>query len=170
MIGMNKKKLELLPHNPLWKEDFRAEKERILSAVQDKNIEIEHVGSTAIPHIYAKPILDLAILCGNKNFESVANALEILGYDYRGQFGDENGHFYAVLDKGDFRLVQAHIYTEKIADWFSKLKFREVLTHDAELAKEYSDYKLQLAEKTSSKSEYAEIKDKWVDAFIMKIL
>lgn len=167
---MNKKKLVLVPHNPLWKQAFQAEKERIFSAVQDENIQIEHIGSTAIPNVYAKPILDLAILCGNKNLEAAADALENLGYDYRGRFEEESGHFYAVLNKGDFRLVQAHIYTEKNADWFSKLKFRDVLSRNAELAKEYNDYKLSLAEKVSSKSAYAEIKDKWVDSFIMKIL
>ncbi|MBX7174269.1 MAG: GrpB family protein [Pyrinomonadaceae bacterium] len=167
---MNKKKLQLLPHNPLWKEDFQAEKERIISAVQDSTIQIEHVGSTSIPNIHAKPILDLAILCGEKGLEVIVNALKNLGYDYRGQFDDEIGHFYAVLDKGDIRLCQAHIYSEKTADWFSKLKFRNVLSQNAELAKEYNDYKLQLAETVSSKGEYAEIKDKWVDSFIIKVL
>jgi len=53
MYEMNKKQLRLLPHNPLWKEDFQAEKGRILSAVDDPSIQIEHVGSTAIPNIYA---------------------------------------------------------------------------------------------------------------------
>jgi GrpB-like predicted nucleotidyltransferase (UPF0157 family) len=170
MFGMNKNNLQLLPHNPLWKEDFQTEKLRILSAVQDSSIQIEHVGSTSIPTVHAKPILDMAILCGEKELEAVANALKNLGYDYRGRFEDEIGHFYAILDKGDIRLVQAHIYSEKTADWFSKLIFRDVLTQNAELAKEYNDYKLQLAAKVSSKSEYAEIKDKWVDSFIMKVL
>ena len=56
------------------------------------------------------------------------------------------------------------------ADWFSKLKFRDVLRENAELAKEYNDYKLALAKTTTNKSEYAEIKDKWVDTFILKVL
>lgn len=167
---MNKKKLQLLPHNPLWKEDFQAEKERIISAVQDSTIQIEHVGSTSIPNIHAKPILDLAILCGEKGLEVVANGLKDLGYDYRGQFDDEIGHFYAVLDKDDIRLCQAHIYSKATDDWFSKLKFRDVLSQNTELAKEYNDYKLELAKRVSSKSQYAEIKDKWVDSFIIKVL
>lgn len=170
MFGMDKKNLQLLPHNPLWKEDFREEKERIFSVVKDSTIQIEHIGSTSIPNIHAKPILDLGILCGEKGLEVVANALENLGYDYRGQFDDEVGHYYAVLDKGDVRLCQIHIYLQKTADWFSKLKFRDVLSQNAELAKEYNDYKLQLSKTVSSKSEYAEIKTKWVDKFILKVL
>lgn len=170
MVGMNKKKLQLLPHNLLWKEDFEAEKERLFSVIKDSTIQIEHVGSTSIPNIYAKPILDIAILCGKKGLKPVTNSLKSLDYDYRGQFDDEIGHCYAVLDKGDFRLCQLHIYTEATADWYSKLKFRDVLSQNAELAKEYNDYKLQLAESVTNKSEYAEIKTKWVDEFILKVL
>lgn len=170
MYGMNKKQLQLLSHNPLWKEDFRTEEERILSAIKDSSVLIEHVGSTSIPTVCAKPILDLAILCGENGLEAVINGLKSLGYDYRGQFEDEVGHYYAVLDKGDIRFVQAHIYSEVTADWYSKLKFRDVLSQNIEFAKEYNDYKLNLAKKVSSKGEYAEIKDKWVDEFILKVL
>lgn len=170
MFGMDKKKLQLMPHDVSWKDDFLSESERIKSAVDDSTIRIEHVGSTSIPNICAKPILDIAILCGEKGLEVVANGLEGLGYDYRGQFDDEIGHFYAVLDKGNIRYCQAHIYTEASTDWFSKLKFRDVLSQNAELAKEYNDYKLALAKTTTNKKEYAEIKDKWVDKFILKVL
>ena len=91
-----------------------------------------------------------------------------MDYDYRGQFDDEVGHFYAVLDKGNIRYCQAHIYTEASEDWHLKLKFRDVLSQNAELANEYNDYKLELAKRVSDKKEYAEIKDKWVDEFILK--
>jgi GrpB-like predicted nucleotidyltransferase (UPF0157 family) len=170
MYGMNRKELRLMPHDPSWKEDFEAEKARILSAVNDPTVQIEHVGSTAIPTVHAKPILDIAILCGEKGLEPVANALESLKYDYRGQFDDEASHFYAVLDRGERRLCQAHIYTQANADWRSKLKFRDRLREDAALASEYNDYKLNLAKEVSDKSVYAEIKSKWVDTFILKIL
>jgi GrpB-like predicted nucleotidyltransferase (UPF0157 family) len=169
MFGMNKKQLQLLPHNPLWKEDFQLEKERILSVLQDFTIQIEHIGSTSIPNIHAKPILDIAILCGEKGLEIVAYSLKNLGYDYRGQFEMEVGHYYAVLDKGDIRYCQVHIYSKSTNDWFSKLKFRDVLTENKQLAKEYNDYKIELAKTISSKKEYAEIKDQWVDKFILKV-
>lgn len=154
----------------MWEENFEAEKARILSVVKDSSVRIEHIGSTSMPNIYAKPILDLGILCGEQGLEAVVDALENSGYEYRGQFDDEVGHFYAVLDRGDVRLCQAHIYDAETEDWFLKLKFRDVLRENAELAKEYNDYKLELAKRVSSKGEYAEIKDKWVDKFILKIL
>lgn len=170
MFGMVKNKLQLMLHDVSWKVDFLSESERIKSAIDDPSIRIEHIGSTSIPNIYAKPILDMAILCGEKGLENLAEALVKLGYEYRGQFDDEIGHFYAVLDKGNIRYCQAHIYTEANADWFSKLKFRDVLRENADLAKEYNDYKIELAKRVSSKKEYAEIKNKWVDKFILKVL
>ncbi len=159
-----------MPHDLSWKDDFSAERRRIKSAVADSSIIIEHIGSTAIPTVWAKPILDIAILCAAENLEDVADVLVKLGYEYRGQFDEKSGHFYAVLDKNNIRYCQAHIYTEAKADWHSKLKFRDVLRENLELAREYNDYKLELAKKVSDKSEYARIKSDWVDSFIMKVL
>jgi len=170
MVGMDKKKLQLLPHDVSWKDGFLSESKRIKSAVADSSIRIEHIGSTSISDICAKPILDIAILCDEKGLENLAEALVRLGYEYRGQFDDEIGHFYAVLDKGNIRYCQAHIYTEANEDWHLKLKFRNVLRENAELRREYNEYKLDLAKRVSNKSEYAEIKDKWVDSFILKVL
>ena len=165
MYGMNKSELRLMPHDDSWKDDFTAERERIERAVDDSSVRIEHVGSTAIPTVFAKPVLDIAILCGVKGLQVVADALTKLGYEYRGQFDDESGHFYAVRDRDNIRYCQTHIYTKANADWHLKLKFRDVLRENAELAREYNDYKLELARKVSDKSEYAEIKSKWVDTF-----
>ena len=170
MYGMNKSELRLVPHDEAWKDDFRAERERIETALADSSVRIEHIGSTSIPSIHAKPIIDIAILCGTKGLEEVAAALVKLGYEYRGGFDEKSGHFYAVLDKDNIRYCQAHIYTETNADWHSKLKFRDTLKENIELAREYNDYKLELAKKVSGKSEYALIKSNWVDTFILKIL
>ncbi|MDT5269550.1 MAG: hypothetical protein QOH49_1736 [Acidobacteriota bacterium] len=170
MYGMKKDRLQLLPHDLAWKDDFLTEKHRIAAALDDWSVLIEHVGSTAIPTIHAKPILDIAILCGEKGIEPVAQALLGLGYDYRGQFGEEPGHYYAVLDKNNVRLCQTHIFTEANADWHAKLRFRDVLRQNPELAHEYDDYKQRLAKVAANKSEYAEIKTRWVDTFILKVM
>ena len=159
-----------MAHDVSWKDDFLAERERIESSVADSSIIIEHVGSTAIPTVCAKPILDIAILCGAESLEAVAEALPKLGYEYRGQFDEKSGHFYAVLDRDNIRFCQAHIYTQANDDWHLKLKFRDVLSKNLNLAREYNDYKLELAKMISDKSEYAAIKTKWVDTFILKIL
>jgi len=170
MYGMEKNELSLVPHDTEWKNDFAREKSRIENLLRDESARIEHVGSTAIPTVHAKPILDIAILCGAKGIDSVAEALTKLGYEYRGQFDDEDGHFYAVLDRENIRFCQAHIYPQANDDWRIKLLFRDVLSQNKELAREYDEYKLQLAKTAADKSEYAEIKTRWVDEFIVKVI
>ncbi len=170
MYGMSRKELRLLPHDPAWEDDFSAEKERIANALGDSSARIEHVGSTSIPTVHAKPILDIAILCGEKGLGAVIPALRGLGYEFRGQFEEQAGHYYAVLDRADVRLCQAHIFTEATADWYSKLKFRDVLRRNLELAREYDEYKLGLAKVAADKREYAEVKSRWVDDFMPKVL
>ena len=162
--------MRLLPYDPAWENDFLAEKERIADHLGDPSARIEHVGSTSIPTVHAKPILDIAILCGEKGLAPLIQTLTGLGYEYRGQFDDEAGHYYAVRDSGDIRLCQAHIFTEATPDWQANLKFRDVLRRDHKLAREYDEYKLGLAEVAADKTEYAEIKSRWVDAFMLKVL
>ena len=53
--------VRLVPHCPSWSEDFVRERERLVAALGDRVSAIEHVGSTAIPGIYAKPVLDMAV-------------------------------------------------------------------------------------------------------------
>lgn len=164
---MNRKKLELRPHDTEWSDDFEREKSRILDASKDETIKVEHVGSTSIPDIVAKPILDLAIVAGQKGLDAVVAGLKELGYDYRGEFEPhEPDHFYAVLDLGDVRFCQAHIYETETDDFRLKVEFRDRLSSDAALAKEYNDYKIGLAAKVSDKSEYAAIKHDWLGDFI----
>lgn len=170
MYGMKRDELRLLPHDPAWKDDFLAEKNRIACALGNPSMRIEHVGSTSIPTVHAKPILDIAVLCGEIGLEPVVRGLLGLGYEYRGRFDEEHGHHYAVFDRGNVRLCQAHIFTEATADWHSKLRFRDVLRQNLGLAREYDEYKLRLAEVAANKTEYAEVKTRWVDAFILKVM
>jgi GrpB-like predicted nucleotidyltransferase (UPF0157 family) len=170
MYGMRKDELRLLPHDPAWEKDFLAEKERITYHLGDPSARIEHVGSTSIPAVHAKPILDIAILCGESGLDPLIRALKALGYEYRGRFDDEVGHYYAVRDSGAVRLCQAHIFAEATPDWHAKLKFRDVLRRHHELAREYDEYKRGLAEVAANKTEYAEVKSRWVDTFMPKVL
>lgn len=169
MYGMNRDKLCLLPHDPAWKDDFLAEKHRIEAVLQDTSVQIEHVGSTSIPSVHAKPILDLAILCGGRGVEPVAEALAGLGYEYRGLSPERSGHYYAVREQNNVRLCQAHLYLEPISDWHAYLIFRDILREHLDLAREYDDYKRSLADVVTNKSEYAGIKTQWIDTFILKV-
>ncbi len=170
MYGMRRDELRVVPHDPAWKEEFAAEKHRILLGVGDLTVRIEHVGSTAIEMVCAKPVLDIAILCDEDSLATFVNCLTKLGYEYRERYEGAVDHFYAVRDEGPVRYCQMHIYPRATADWQSKLRFRDVLRRDLALAKEYNDYKLALAASINDKKLYAEIKNEWVNGFMQKIL
>ncbi len=112
MHGMRKDQLILLPHDPSWIDDFVAESSKIREVLVESSITVEHVGSTAIPTVHAKPILDIAILCGECGINPVIQALVRVGYEYRGRYGDQEGHYYAVLDQDEIRFCQVHLYPE----------------------------------------------------------
>ena len=170
MYGMRKTKLSLLSHDVSWATDFDNAKERILGALNCSNIFIEHIGSTAIPGVYAKPILDIAILSGEIELLPISKALEGLGYEFRGQYGEQVHHYYAVLDRDGVRYCQLHLYAESCEDFLCKIQFRDVLRVNTALAKEYSEYKQSLAKLVSNKGKYAEIKSGWLDTFINKVM
>ena len=89
-------------HDSLWRNEHEAEKNRISDAAGADVLNL-HVGSTAIEGIRAKPILDVALLCSSDPLNRVANAVERLGFEYRGNYDDQQEHYYAVLHEGDAR-------------------------------------------------------------------
>ena len=90
--GVERYKVNLLPHNPFWTEEFIEVKDKFETALNDVLDDIQHVGSTAIPTVWAKPILDVAILAkrfGNIEIEKIKK----LGYDYCG-VDDNNSNYH----------------------------------------------------------------------------
>jgi GrpB-like predicted nucleotidyltransferase (UPF0157 family) len=55
-------RIEVVPHNPTWRNEFETESKRVTSALGKNVVMVHHIGSTAIPNIYAKPIIDLLCL------------------------------------------------------------------------------------------------------------
>jgi GrpB-like predicted nucleotidyltransferase (UPF0157 family) len=146
----------LVPHDPLWAKRFQAEQAAILDACGSSISAVHHVGSTSIPGIAAKPIIDiLAVLTRPEDGVSCIRSLEHLGYEYRGANGIE-GRLY-------FKKPQAfhiHMYPADHPDTGRLLRFRDYLrSHPAEAAR-YQTLKLKLAQQFAmDRSAYAGAKD-----------
>jgi GrpB-like predicted nucleotidyltransferase (UPF0157 family) len=144
-LGLPKGIVKLEPHSELWRHLFVEEAARIRRAVGEIDAAIEHVGSTSIGGIAAKPIIDIAV--GLKNFndgEKCVAPLENIGYEYRGEHGIA-GRFYFV--KGKPRAYHLHMIEHGSNFWRSHLLFRDYLRSHPPMAKEYEDLKLELARK-----------------------
>lgn len=92
-LGLQRGTVKLEPYNPEWQKLFEAEKSALQKVLGDKFIAAEHIGSTAIPGIKAKPILDLMLaIPGLNDWEWLKEPLAKLGYEFRRDFRSEQGH------------------------------------------------------------------------------
>ncbi len=144
--------VELVAHNPAWARMYKAEAEKILQALGGWAWEggvvygLEHVGSTSIPDIKAKPCIDIAIAVHPFPLEASAiQALQELGYGYKGENGIA-GRQYFQRGPHEFHL---HIY-EAGSDLFTNhILFRDYLRFSQEARKRYEGVKFELAQKYS---------------------
>lgn len=139
--------LRLMSYDPAWPGRFAAEAARLRAVLNGKASAIEHIGSTAIPGLAGKPVLDIAIAVDS---ESVADAciepLCRLGFEYRGQHGEDPRRRYYVRDENGARVVQVHLYVMPASAWDDNLAFRNALRADPMLASAYAAEKYRIAQ------------------------
>lgn len=139
--------LRLVTHDGTWAARFSAEAERIRGALGTRVLAVEHVGSTAVPGLVGKPVLDLGLAVDSAEAADACVApLTALGYEYRGPYGDDPRRRYYVLDRRGRRAVQVHLYVLPASGWDEKLAFRDALRADPGLAAAYAAEKRRVAE------------------------
>lgn len=165
---MERTRMVLLPHDPAWRDWFRAESIRIGEALPELALRIEHIGSTSVPDLIAKPIVDIAIITRTiGDAERCAPPLTALGYEYRGQHGDDLLRRYLVLEQGGRRVAQLHVWAEESPSWREALRFRDLLRTRAELRAAYAAEKLRVAEAVGwDKAEYSIRKGPFIEAML----
>lgn len=106
---------------------------------------VEHVGSTAVPGLVAKPIIDLAAGVGDARPEAVRQPLERLGYQYRGDAGEHGGLVFVLDDRPRHRVAHVHVVEYGGSQWRRYLAFRDLLRSDASARAAYARLKIGLA-------------------------
>ncbi len=140
----DKEEIELVPHNPNWKHVFEAEKEALSSILKDTLIDVHHIGSTAIPGIHAKPIIDiLPVVRDVHDVDRVSDAFEALGYEVKGEFGISGRRFFTKRTNGK-RTFNVHIFEKDHPAVDRHLHFRDYMLAHPEDAQAYSDIKKKL--------------------------
>ena len=144
--------VSIVPSNPAWPRMFEEEKEHLLSCLPQELIgRIEHLGSTAIPNLAAKPIVDILVEVTSleETKRRIVPVLEAQGYDYfwRPTHGDDGPPFYAWFIKRDSAGVRTHHIhmVESDFEHWDRLLFRDYLIEHPATAKEYEALKLNLA-------------------------
>lgn len=142
----------IVPYNPVWPRLFEEEKKHLFRCIPNEFIgRIEHFGSTSVPGLAAKPVVDMLVevTCLEKARLFIAPILEDQGYDYfwRPTRGDDGGPFYAWFikrDRSGKRTHHIHMVEKDFEHW-EGLLFRDYLIEHPDVAKEYEMLKYRLA-------------------------
>jgi GrpB-like predicted nucleotidyltransferase (UPF0157 family) len=163
--------IELVQHDPRWSQQFEAEAQKLLLALGGSAWDggevylLEHVGSTSIPGIVAKPCID--ILVGVYPFpleDKFIGSLENLGYTYRGRHGIP-GRQYFQRGPHDYHVHVYDISNEAIHDC---TVFRDYLRVHDQALKRYETLKLELAQTADSRTAYTDGKTSLVQMLLQE--
>ena len=134
----------VVPYDPRWPEQFLAIREELASALADVPVRsIEHVGSTAVPGLVAKPRLDIDVVIAAEHLEAARNALEATGYAWLGDLGIADRHAFRAPDQDPARSV--YVVIDGSLALRNHVAVRDLLRRDEQLRDEYGRLKLELA-------------------------
>lgn len=133
-------------HNILWADLFKQEAEILADIIGDNMVNINHIGSTSIPGIMAKPIIDiLPEVKDIAKLDLLTSAMEQAGYEAHGEFGLIGRRYFTKTDLDGKRLVNVHCYQTGNPEIKGHLLFKEYMLEHPEEATEYSELKEKLA-------------------------
>lgn len=148
--------IKLAPYNPLWASAFAAEAERLSAVLLPRMaIRVEHIGSTAVPGLAAKPIIDIMVLIASLERARVnaVKPLELAGYAYWAENPNPERMFFVRGLPPEVRRTHHLHLTESPAILARHLAFRDRMRNDAEEAARYAQLKTILAERHRSDRE-----------------
>ncbi len=145
-LGLDKSEVRLSPHNPDWAALGVEECGAVATLLGALAVAVVHVGSTAVPGLEAKPILDIVAAIGDRvPTDDVVACLSDGGlYAYEGDKRDEGGLLF-VRGEGSVRRVHVHVVGESSVAWRSYLRFHALLLEDAAARERYQSAKRELA-------------------------
>lgn len=144
MLGLEKGVVRLFDYSDQWPHAFEQERRRIELAIGDFVLSTNHVGSTSVPGLCAKPIID--ILIGLKIFEygfQCVTPLEQIGYTFKGENGIQGRHYF---QKGEPCTFHIHMFEQNSDQWHAHILFADYLRRNPERKQQYVELKRVLAQ------------------------
>jgi len=165
MTGKSEK-TELAAHDPSWPAQAAAEGLRLHDALGSVLVTVHHIGSTSIPDIRAKPIIDLIpVVAALDPLDAARPAIEALGYEWLGPFGLPGRRYCRMRDpKTQRRLFHLHCYAVGSTEIDRHLAFCDLLRDRPDLARQYEAEKMRcLALNQNDWAGYGVCKNAWID-------
>jgi GrpB-like predicted nucleotidyltransferase (UPF0157 family) len=155
------------PYDSAWPGHFRALRDRLLPALEGISEHIEHVGSTSVKGLAAKPIIDIDIIIEEAQLDAAIKALAGLDYHHRGELGIEGRHAFRYEGEEDLPVHNLYVCIQGAESLRNHLLLRDYLREHPDRAEAYGELKQQLARKHPNDIDaYIEGKS----AFILEIL
>ncbi|MFS1514451.1 GrpB family protein [Chengkuizengella sp. SCS-71B] len=155
--------IKVVPYQDEWVNKFQEEALKIKEIFGDQLVEIHHIGSTSVPGLKAKPIIDIIPVVKNiKEIDLFNEKMEAIGYEARGEFGIPGRRYFP---KGGEKHRSHHVHVFQKGDQHIErhLAFRDYLIAHPEVAKEYEVLKEELANKFSNNPErYSDGKETFI--------
>ena len=161
-LGLEYGELRLVRANPAWTTVAAELSARVREVLGSQVVEVEHVGSTSVPGLLCKPIIDLtAGFVDKPDMLVIEAALIDDGWIYRGDSGEDGGHLFVLEARPWFRVAHLHGVDHGGPQWNRYLEFRQRLRADAMARDTYEKTKLALLNKLGphkSRAAYTEAK------------
>lgn len=167
MIGLENNTVSLIDYCSDWQNLYAREEKQLLNKLVMIAEDIEHIGSTSVPRIKAKPIIDIMVAAGNKElFLSALKPLLELGYRFIGN-GGRKGRLFFVKGSDKITFYHLHLMERDSHYWSNYIFFRDYLRENKEIAKEYEELKVKLSEQYSNDREkYSRYKSRFVKEIV----
>jgi GrpB-like predicted nucleotidyltransferase (UPF0157 family) len=145
------------PHDPRWQQEFAREAARLQAALAGVALGIEHIGSTAVPGLPAKAIVDVMVgVASRTDHDTVARLLAPLGYE---DCGGAPGRRYLRKRPRDGQHCNVQVLAIEGELWRANLRFREHLRAHPEAVRRYSEAKRRAAREAPALLAYSKLKD-----------
>lgn len=136
--------IRIVEHSPDWAELFQQEKRLLRSVLADAFLTLEHIGSTSVPKLAAKPVIDMLMTVSSlAKLDQYDHAFEQIGYEVMAEFGITGRCYYR--KGGDNRSHQIHAFAQGDSNVTRHIAFRDYLIAHDDVKQEYASLKRQVA-------------------------
>ena len=140
------RRVMVVPYDPQWPAAFERAAREVKAALGESLLAIHHIGSTSIPGIHAKPIIDMLAVAGDLlQVVERAERMREIGYEVMGEFGIDGRRYFRRDNAAGVRTEHVHTFAAESPHVRRHLAFRDFLRDHAELAQEYAQLKQRLA-------------------------
>lgn len=166
MLGLARGAIVLAPYDDNWHRLFEQTRSQLVDILGNNALAVHHIGSTAIPAIVAKPILDVAVELADPASIDL-RLMALFGYVYRGESGIPGRYLFVKYRDGNLSTHHIHCYKPDHPNLLNNIAFRDYLNAHPDWAARYGELKLRLSKDCAGdRARYTQGKTDFINAVL----